>query len=536
MSLDTIKTAFELTQEHFQGIVTGFKQEYEQGLNTAEAKGLAMIIPSYVTRLPSGQEKGTFLALDLGGSTLRVCAVHLLGQGKVKVDEIKRSISMTDPLRTGETSIFFDWMVDTVDMLLKKHDLKSDAESLAMGICWSFPVDQTSVSAGKILRMGKGFDLKGIEGQDLKTLFTEAFERKNVNVKVTALINDTVGVLVAHAYNDPDARIGFIYGTGANAAYPEKVSKMVKLGSDLKEQYQDQEMLVNTEIDIFGSDAYLPLNRFDRLLDANHNQPEFQLYEKMMSGAYLGELVRLAALELVEEKVLFDGHIPLEFKEMYSFETSQLSTIESLYDDSLETRLSQLRTAFAFDASAQYQPTEHDLATMTELCKVVAVRGAKLAAAAIASLIEQQQQLLKDQDRPIVIGINGSTFELYPQMPKRILSSLSDWFGPEVVSRIRLDVARDGAGIGGALIAMLYAEKSVQSQPSSPSSTVKYAKKNQAEHHHQTTKSSISTPPPSLSSCLFGWWTPFKRWLQQDSTSTTTTVSHHHQDQLKNKE
>ncbi|KAI8081526.1 uncharacterized protein BX664DRAFT_268967 [Halteromyces radiatus] len=456
-SLDAIKSSFNLTKDQFQAIVNGFKQEYEQGLNTAEAKGLATMIPSYVTRLPTGQEKGTFLALDIGGSTLRVCAVELLGQGQVKVNEVKRSIPMTDPLRTGEIEPFFDWMVDTVDLLLKEYHLDTTTSSLSMGVSWSFPIDQTSVSDGKILRMGKGFDLKGIEGQDLKTLFMEAFQRKNVKVKVTALINDTVGVLVAHAYNDPKARIGFIYGTGTNAAYPEKVSKMVKLNKDHSLYQDDAEMLVNTEIDIFGSDAYLPLNRFDRLLDANHNQPEFQLYEKMMSGAYLGELVRLAALELVKEKYLFDGHIPLEFKDMYSFESSQLSDLESRSADALEVRLQHFASMFTFDTPIHYQPTEKDLTTMTELCRSVATRGAKLAGAALASLIEQQYDLFQDPKEPIVIGINGSTFELYPQMPDRILTSLSDWFGPEITDRIRLEVARDGAGIGGALIAMLYA-------------------------------------------------------------------------------
>ncbi|KAI8342603.1 hypothetical protein BC941DRAFT_345488 [Chlamydoabsidia padenii] len=455
--VDVVTTCFELTPSQFQALVKGFQQDYEKGLNTAEAKGLATMIPSYVTRLPTGQEQGTFLALDLGGSTLRVCAVHLLGQGKVKVDEIKRSIGMTDPLRTGETDAFFDWMVDTVDLLLKEYQLDTTDDTLAMGVSWSFPIDQTSLSDGKILRMGKGFDLQGIEGQDLKTLFTDAFKRKNINVKVTALINDTVGVLVAHAYHDPDARIGFIYGTGTNAAYPEKISKIVKLGSGYQQQ-QDQEMLVNTEIDIFGDDDYLPLNRFDRDLNDNHNQPYFQLYEKMMSGAYLGELVRLAALELVQAKVLFDGHIPLEFKEMYSFETSQLSELESRCDESLDIRLHQLGSALTFTAPTDYQPTEQDLATMTILCTAVATRGAKLAAAAIASLIEQQQDLLQDETKPIIIGINGSTYELYPQMPERILAALSEWFGPTITSRIRLDVARDGASIGGALIAMLYAE------------------------------------------------------------------------------
>lgn len=141
------------------------------------------------------------------------------------------------------------------------------------------------------------------------------------------MINDTVGTLVAHAYTNPKTRVGFIYGTGVNAAYPEKVSRILKL----KENHtytQDTMMLVNTEIDIFGSDAYLPLNKYDKELDANHSQPDFQLYEKMMSGAYIGELVRLAALDLIQKNELFNGNKPIEFNVALEFGTSVTSDIE----------------------------------------------------------------------------------------------------------------------------------------------------------------------------------------------------------------
>lgn len=40
------------------------------------------MIPSYVQHIPSGSEKGTYLALDLGGTNLRVCEVTLLGDHK----------------------------------------------------------------------------------------------------------------------------------------------------------------------------------------------------------------------------------------------------------------------------------------------------------------------------------------------------------------------------------------------------------------------------------------------------------------------
>lgn len=103
---------------------------------------------------------------------------------------------------------------------------------------------------------------------------------------------------------------------------------MVKLKDQHSSYEEGTTMLVNTEIDIFGSDAYLPLNKFDRQLDANHSQPDFQLYEKMMSGACIGELVRLAALELIEQNQLFNGHFPVQFAVALEFSTSVTSAIE----------------------------------------------------------------------------------------------------------------------------------------------------------------------------------------------------------------
>lgn len=103
---------------------------------------------------------------------------------------------------------------------------------------------------------------------------------------------------------------------------------MVKLESQQHKYPQGTTMLVNTEIDIFGSDAYLPLNKFDRELDGNHSQPDFQLYEKMMSGACIGELVRLSAIELINQKHLFNGHRPTEFAIAMEFSTAVPSDIE----------------------------------------------------------------------------------------------------------------------------------------------------------------------------------------------------------------
>ncbi|KAI7872905.1 hypothetical protein BDF14DRAFT_1750098 [Spinellus fusiger] len=446
--LATVRKAFEFTPDQFKALVDGFQQEYELGLTT-DSTSIATMIPSYVTRLPTGYEKGTFLALDLGGSTLRVSAVQLLGQGQVNVTEVRRTIAFNDPLRTGSYKAFFDWIADAVEELLSKIDTHTP---LSMGICWSFPINQTDISTGTILRMGKGFEIKDIEGKDLNTLCSEAFRRKAILVTVTALMNDTVGVLVAHAYAHPKSRIGFIHGTGVNAAYPEKTSRIPKLKGHTYPP--DTEMLINTEIDIFGSEAYLPINAFDRALDASHSQPKFQLYEKMMSGAYLGELTRLAAMELIQNETLFEGNIPKEFEQPWAFSSASTCQIESITSASWEEQQESLKNTVTFNND--YQITQYDYSLLSEIANIISDRAAKLVGGAMASLIEQQKDLLLSTNEPIVIGVNGSVFELYPRMSERIQACLADWFGPDVSKRIDISMAIEGGTIGSALVAMLY--------------------------------------------------------------------------------
>ena len=51
--------------------------EFKRGLSS-DGQTLKML-PSYVTTLPTGNETGCYLALDLGGTNFRVCQVHLTG-------------------------------------------------------------------------------------------------------------------------------------------------------------------------------------------------------------------------------------------------------------------------------------------------------------------------------------------------------------------------------------------------------------------------------------------------------------------------
>lgn len=54
------------------------------------------MLPTYVFGWPTGQEKGAYLAVDLGGTNLRVCHVELEGDGKFEVTQTKYRLCVSN--------------------------------------------------------------------------------------------------------------------------------------------------------------------------------------------------------------------------------------------------------------------------------------------------------------------------------------------------------------------------------------------------------------------------------------------------------
>ncbi len=59
-------------------------------------------VPTYVFGWPTGKETGEFLAVDLGGTNLRVCLVTLEGEGKFEVTQTKYRLTEEQKQEDGE--------------------------------------------------------------------------------------------------------------------------------------------------------------------------------------------------------------------------------------------------------------------------------------------------------------------------------------------------------------------------------------------------------------------------------------------------
>ncbi|KAF9307255.1 glucokinase [Mortierella antarctica] len=444
---DTV-AQFVLSKSQVQKIIDGLTDELVEGLSTNDPKNITQQ-PSFITRLPTGKETGLYLAIDMGGTNLRTAAVHLLGDGQVGVTMEKHEI--TQELKTGTGEAMFDWIADCTAALLKTVALDMGNADLHMGVTFSFALHQTAVNRGTVLAMGKGFDLSDVMGKDLKDLLENGFKRKNLPVVVSAIINDTVGTLVSHAYVSPSTKIGVILATGTNAAYIERASEVSKYKGPACDQ-----MILNTEWDAMGKAEYLPQTKYDKEIDAVSLVPGFQEFEKMVSGLYMGELVRLALVDLIQQNAILEflgGKVPESLQPRLAFKTLFMSTIES--DNSTEhTAIDRVfKTSFAIEGL-----TQEDRARIFELVHTIGQRSATMTAAACVALLHKANGSsvnLDDANEITTIGIDGSVFEKYPHFSHSMMEALTEILGQDRASRIRLELARDGGCIGAALVAMV---------------------------------------------------------------------------------
>ena len=123
--------------------------------------------------------------------------------------------------------------------------------------------------------------------------------------------------------------ITLISGTGSNACYVEK-TKNAQCAIPGQYDPNKPNMLINIEWGAFGERDTLDfvVTEFDQAIDDNSLNPKKQIYEKMISGMYMGELVRLVLEKLIGKGLLFGGKAPPDLKKRGKFFTKYVSEIE----------------------------------------------------------------------------------------------------------------------------------------------------------------------------------------------------------------
>ncbi|PHH61315.1 hypothetical protein CDD81_494 [Ophiocordyceps australis] len=355
------------------------------------------MLPSFSHQLPTGSERGQFIALDVGGSTLRVALVELQGDETRQCDIVSiRNIHITQAVKDLEGMAFFDWMAariqDTLSMGLNREH--SPGKPLPVALAWSFPVEQTALDGGKLLSMGKGFHAdEGLVGQDLGQLIKQACANRHLHVELRAILNDSSACLLSRAYSHMSTRFSLILGTGLNMAAFLPVVGIGRHKFGLRpDSWFDEatHVIVNTELSMFGH-GILPLTKWDQMLLRGHSRPDFQPLEHLVSGMYLGEIARLILIEAIETVGIFGGIVPASLSSPYSLGTDTLSIIEG--DETAD--LAEAIRVFSERHASSHTPTAADLAAVKVIASFISMRSSALVATCVFTLWEHRLEIEK---------------------------------------------------------------------------------------------------------------------------------------------
>jgi hexokinase len=211
-------------------------------------------------------KQGLYLAVDLGGTNFRVCSIHLNGDHTFNLTYNK--VAIPKELMVAKTSEeLFAFLAKQIELFLREHHADrfeahvhrrntgsdrrgyTEEQIFRLGFTFSFPVQQLGINKGKLMRWTKGFDIPDTVGKDVCALLQTEIDKLHLPVKVAALVNDTVGTLMARSYTSSGKHrsiLGAIFGTGTNGAYIEKVSNIKK---SIEGEYDTStgEMVINTE-------------------------------------------------------------------------------------------------------------------------------------------------------------------------------------------------------------------------------------------------------------------------------------------------
>ncbi|KAK8861266.1 hypothetical protein IAR55_002085 [Kwoniella newhampshirensis] len=430
-----------LTPQRMRMIVHAIEDTLDNGLQ--KDGQVVPMIPTFVFGWPTGEEKGDYLALDLGGTNLRVCLVTLLGHGKFEVTQTK--YRLTEEQKQDEGQALLDFCAECLDSFIRDTLGRTDEdEKLPLGFTFSYPCSQERIDHGVLIRWTKGFGAPNIEGRDVAAMFKDSLERLNVPAELTALINDTTGTLIASNYVDPNTKIAVIFGTGCNAAYMETAGSIPKI--DKMGLSKDQGMAINCEWGAFDSfdHQHLPRTKYDIIIDESSNKPGEQSFEKMIAGLYLGEIFRLVVCELIDAGDLFLGQNTYKLEKAYAFDTAFLSLMESDVTDELLTVIGVFTHFFGVETTIEERQFFKKLAIL------IGTRAARLSACGIAAIASKKGYL----EEGCAVGADGSLYNKYPNFADRVHTALTDIFG-EKGKNIVTHHAEDGSGVGSAIIAAM---------------------------------------------------------------------------------
>lgn len=359
-----------------------FRRELQLGLRSCDSS--LPMLPTYLTTdgaIPFGKP---VLVIDAGGTNLRLARVVFSeADGKPSVRLLSSGRMPGSEGRIAREE-YLSRMVD----LLRPH-LAGD---VLIAFCFSYEAKITPDRDGILANFNKGVQIDGTDGMLVCASLEAALKSAGIPGKRSwILLNDSTAAAFGALPTLPGACsgvIGFVLGTGTNTCYPEQTSRITRYPVP----HSDRPMLINTEC---GSYSRFLRGEADLLLDRSDKLPGDHLYEKMISGVYMGRLISLTASLAAESGCFSD-----RFRQSLAEQPEGFCSVDA--DDFIRDPLGD--TPFA----ALCASDSDRLAMLTVIYRLYE-RAAKLVTVNLTAVMEEARIGMAGQP-PARIAAEGSSF------------------------------------------------------------------------------------------------------------------------------
>lgn len=396
-----------------------FRAAMERGLS-GDRSGM-MMLPTFLSadgQVPLGEK---VLVLDAGGTNLRRAVASFDERGNIVLEHFQRRPM---PGTRGEVGVpeFFDEIAEFLLPVLPESD--------RISFCFSYATTALPNGDGRLHHFCKEVYVRDSAGIEVCAELQKALARKGVGEgKHCVLLNDSVAALLggkAASQQDFDSYLGYVYGTGTNCCYVEETSNIS--GTD---GYAGHSMIVNMES---GIHATFPQGEADRLVDEESEFPGDHLFEKMMSGAYLGRLMTVTA-QCCARKGIF----------------TEAGAAEIMAADSFD--LKDVGDLWAGGAMPGLTLVEEDQQALRQIADRLYERAAKLVAVTIGCVL-CWTNTGRDAKRPVCISIEGTTFRKSAAIRRHFFRYEAEYLNRELGVFITL-LEREDTTLAGTAVAGL---------------------------------------------------------------------------------
>ncbi|KAI8366051.1 hexokinase-domain-containing protein [Radiomyces spectabilis] len=439
-ALQQLECLFNLDSDQLRKFADHLVEELDDGLRKKDEDSAIAMLPSWITRHPTGQEKGQYVGLELSGSYVHLYLVELLGQGRTSTRQQKYLVA--DRLKKGSIHPLIEFIAGTIGKFLDFIDMKENAGGIPIGLAISFPLHQTSLQNAVVLKWTKDFDITDANDKDIVALLQTELQKRYIPITIKAVLNGTAASLLAHSYRSLDTLLSCTVSTGTNAAYWEKASAVKKCNFE-----DGQEVIINTEWGTFGRhhEHCLPRTFYDNRVDRESTNAGVHHFEKMVSGLYLGEIVRQILVDLVDRRILFAGRCSSELNQPQSLPVSYMNAMEQDESEDLTNVEHIMESIMNIPKTSR-----HDRHIVKRVCQLVSQRAARLVAAGMSAIIKKSGAL----ETGLTVSVEGTIYEHYPSFPNRVNEALRELYDKKF-ENINIGVTPDGNGVGAALAAMI---------------------------------------------------------------------------------